>query len=225
MTCLSSSSIPDNRSRCSSGSAAQHAFHCCLAWPINSSTNSSRALTSPCVTWSFHRFLNDQLRPFKGHDPLLLDCQSTGTLLAGVRLGAAAMSTSNFELASPPTEPRERGPWLQHAAAFILFEDARRYALSRLDRGLDDSAKEAAQRAIDDTLYGLMMVIDGVTGALTNEDLAVHLDVAVQLVRRRGQPQEILQRIALREGDGMCMGYHGWVAGDFGAHKVASPKL
>ena len=32
------------------------------------------------------------------------------------------MSTSDFELATPPTGVRQRELWLQHAAGFILFE-------------------------------------------------------------------------------------------------------
>jgi hypothetical protein len=33
-----------------------------------------------------------------------------------------------------------------------------------LDLALDDRANEAALRAIDDALYGVMMIIDGVEG-------------------------------------------------------------
>ena len=36
---------------------------------------------------------------------------------------------------------------------------------------------------------------------------------------------DVVAAIDLREGDGMCMGYHGWREGDFGKHPVAVPKL
>ena len=134
------------------------------------------------------------------------------------------MSTSDFDLALPPTDPRERELWLQHAAGFILFEDARQYARDQLDPGLDDAARQAAHKAIDDTMYGLMMVIDGVTGALTNAELSVTLQVSAQLTRRRVTPDGLVQHLNLAEGDGMCMGYHFWRAGDFGANDVAVRK-
>lgn len=28
----------------------------------------------------------------------------------------------------------------------------------------------------------------------------------------------------LRQGDGMCIGYHGWREGDFGKHPIAVPR-
>lgn len=47
------------------------------------------------------------------------------------------MSTDEHELAPPPADSRARELWLQHAAAFILFEDVRLYALARVDPNLD----------------------------------------------------------------------------------------
>jgi hypothetical protein len=132
------------------------------------------------------------------------------------------MSTSDFELASPPGEPLERQLWLQHAAGFIFFEDARQYALTRIDPTLDDAAKDAARRAIDDALYGVMMIIDGVTGALRGPDLSVELQVLARLVRRVDGRRELVEELALQDGDGMCMGYHAWREGDFGTTPVAT---
>ena len=43
------------------------------------------------------------------------------------------MATWQHELIDPPTESRARELWLQHAAGFIVFEDARRYAMERID--------------------------------------------------------------------------------------------
>jgi hypothetical protein len=128
------------------------------------------------------------------------------------------MSTSEFQLAPPPSEARQRELWLQHAAGFILFEDARNYALERIDAALDDASKEVARRAIDDALYGMMMIIDGTTGALRHADLSVELEVVARI--RHGEA--IIQQLSLRDGDGMCMGYHSWREGDFGAVPVAT---
>lgn len=127
------------------------------------------------------------------------------------------MPTYDHKLASPPTDARGRELWLQHAAGFILFQDARQYAIDRIDPKLSPDARAAALKGIDDAVYGLMMVIDGVTGALRNDQLAVALKVAVQLLERGPSSDEtVVTEVDLAHGDGMCMGYHGWLEGDFG---------
>jgi hypothetical protein len=133
------------------------------------------------------------------------------------------MSTDEYRLTAPPQQARRRELWLQQAAGFILFEDVRRYARDRLDPTVDAATRAAAEHAIDDTLYGLMMVIDGVTGALRNPQNRVELRVTARLVRRADSHEELVEELDLADGDGMCMGYHGWVAGDFGKDPVAVP--
>lgn len=126
------------------------------------------------------------------------------------------MASDEFELAPPPEEPRERHLWLQHAAGFILFEDIRGYAREKVDERLDEVSRDAAFRAIDDALYGLMMLIDGVTGRLHGDGREVRLDVSASLMEHG----KIVERISLSEGDGMCMGFHAWQEGDFGGRAV-----
>jgi hypothetical protein len=128
------------------------------------------------------------------------------------------MSTSDFRLAPTPTSERERELWLQHAAGFILFEDVRAYAIARIDPKLDEVARDAARRAVDDALYGLMQVIDGVSAGLEDGPRRVHLDVSVLLVDS-GKTTSV----RLADGDGMCMGIHGWREGDYGSSPVAGP--
>ncbi len=122
-------------------------------------------------------------------------------------------------LAPPPPAGRTRELWLQHAAGAILFADVRDYAWSRLDPKLDANAREAATRAIDDALYGVMMVADGVTGALANETHRVALNISVRL-EEKGR---VVERLDLADGDGVCMAFHGWKDGDFGATPVLTP--
>ena len=62
-----------------------------------------------------------------------------------------------------------------------------------------------------------MMVIDGVSGAVRDGARALELDVRVRL--REGDA--IVGELPLSEGDGMCMGYHSWLNGDFGDDPVA----
>jgi hypothetical protein len=133
------------------------------------------------------------------------------------------MATWQHELVDPPKEERARELWLQHAAGFILFEDVRRYAREQIDPSVKGKARAAAEKGIDDALYGLMGVIDGVTGRLANEKHAVYLNFVVQLVSRGKSKDRVLQEIDLQHGDGMRMGIHGWIEGDFGKHPVALP--
>lgn len=135
------------------------------------------------------------------------------------------MATWRHELADPPTELRARELWLQHAAGFIFFEDVRRYAMERVDPGLDGEARAAVEKAIDDAVGGLMQVIDGVTGGLSNANQTVYIDFIVRLAARgKSQNDGVISEVDLRHGDGMCMGYHGWLEGDFGKHPVAVPR-
>lgn len=85
------------------------------------------------------------------------------------------MAAFEFNLSEPPSDPRQRELWLQHAIGFILFQDVRDYALQQIDPSLKDGEKSAAIKAINDAVYGLMMVLDGVTGSLSNESRRVNL--------------------------------------------------
>ena len=135
------------------------------------------------------------------------------------------MATHNYQLAGPPESERARELWLQHAVGFIVFEDIRRYALEQIDPQLSPEARQAVQKGIDDAVYGLMMVIDGVTGALSNDSERVELSIVARHVTKdEKQGSDLINELDLARGDGMCMGYHGWLEGDFGADPVATPK-
>jgi hypothetical protein len=127
------------------------------------------------------------------------------------------VAASDYDLASPPLDDRARALWLQHAVGFILFEDVRRHAQERIDPCLDHVAREAAHKAIDDALYGLMMVVDGVTGALGNTTHTVSLDFSVRLAADDVSCETLDLR---QDGDGMCMGFHSWREGNFGVDPI-----
>jgi hypothetical protein len=136
--------------------------------------------------------------------------------------GHRIMATCDFTLAPAPTTERLLELWLQHAAGLIIFEDVRGYALERLGPNLDEKAREVATKAIDDAIYGLMMVLDGVTGSLRNSEYWLGLKTEVYLkVKQTG---EHIASVDLLRGDGMCMGYHRWLAADFGEEPKAIPK-
>ena len=128
------------------------------------------------------------------------------------------MSTSDFILGPLPTSERRRELWLQHAVAFILFEDVRGWAIQRLDPNLDATARWAALQAINDAVYGLIMLIDGVSGGLRNSEYSLHVETKACL--KRTGSGEVTYSLDLNEGDGFCMGYHGWLEGDFGEDPV-----
>lgn len=133
------------------------------------------------------------------------------------------MATWQHELNDPPTDPRARELWLQHSAGFIVFEDIRRYAMERIDPKLPEDVRGAVLKGINDAVYGLMMMMDGVTGSLANSSHAVSIDFIARLVARGDtEDDDVLLEVDLRNGDGMCMGYHGWLEGDFGEHPVVS---
>lgn len=114
------------------------------------------------------------------------------------------MAAFEFNLLEPPNDPRQRELWLQHAIGFILFQDVRDYALQQIDASLKDDEKSAAIKAINDAVYGLMMVLDGVTGSLSNESRRVNLRVFAELVDVK--TDEVVESLDLMDGDGMCRG-------------------
>ena len=126
------------------------------------------------------------------------------------------MTDRSSELADPPREPRALELWLQHAAGFILLRDAREYARQRVDPELSAGARKAALKAIDDTIYGFMMIADGVTGALRSKMESV--SVRVSVVLQRGD--RVVSELDLADGDGACMAFHGWLKGDFGSDPI-----
>jgi hypothetical protein len=130
------------------------------------------------------------------------------------------MASYEFELTPAPTDERGYELWLQHCIGFILFEDVRGYARERIAPDLPPEARAAAEKGIDDALYGLMMVLDGVSGTLANRAEQVKLKVLATHLRG----DEPLGEIDLFEGDGRCMGYHGWLEGDFGDDPIATPR-
>ena len=106
--------------------------------------------------------------------------------------------------------------WLQHAAGFILFEKVRASGLATLEPDAPEDIRKAVGVAIDATIYALMMQIDGVTGGLRSDERELNLTFGVELVEH----DSVVAKFDLREGDGMCMGFHYWVEGDFGDSAV-----
>ena len=124
------------------------------------------------------------------------------------------MATDEYTLSEPPTDPRTRELWLQHAAGFIIFEDARQYAIDEIPDNYSEDQRAAALKAIDDAIYGMMTIIEGMAGELENDKHRVSLQTKVKLQRLEESDTE--EELDLADGDGMCMGFHGWKENDYG---------
>ncbi len=134
------------------------------------------------------------------------------------------MATYEYELGKVPEDLRSKELWLQHTAGLIYFEDARQFAIDKIDDSTDVPTRDKIIEGINNALYGIMMIIDGVSGQIENSEYAVNLETNVNLIRKSGEDAKIVNQISLMEGDGMCMGYHGWLEGDFGEEPVAKKK-
>ena len=133
------------------------------------------------------------------------------------------MATHDYELANPPTDKRELELWLQHAAGKIVFEDARQYAINKIDSKISSKSRDAAIKAIDDAIYGMMMIFDGVAGCLENTKHSVRLETLVTLSKKNESGDTVqIEGVRLSEGDEMCMGYHGWVKNDYGKRALVT---
>lgn len=129
------------------------------------------------------------------------------------------MATYEYSLTEPPTDERDKELWLQHGAGFIIFQDARQYAIDEIPASYNEEQRAIALKAIDDAIYGFMMIIDGVSGCLKNDKFKLSLETKVKLeAKSKNEPVEELD---LAQGDGMCMGYHGWKEDDYGRVRPA----
>ena len=134
------------------------------------------------------------------------------------------MATYEYELDNIPKDARDRELWLQHAAGLIYFEDARQYAINRIDGAEDEKTRANIVEGINDALYGIMMINDGVTGHIENSEYAVNLETKVNLIKKSDSGFEIVDQVKLIESDGMCMAFHGWLEDGFGEVLVATKK-
>jgi hypothetical protein len=121
-----------------------------------------------------------------------------------------------YLLTYPPHDDRSRELWLQHAAGFIIFQDIRKYAIERIPIDIGEEIKEQVIKGIDDAVYGLMMMMDGVSGTLGNDEYLVRIESKILLEKN----EIIIEEISTLEGEGMCMGFHGWKEGDFGNDSI-----
>jgi hypothetical protein len=114
-----------------------------------------------------------------------------------------------------PSDPHAR--WVQAANTFgrHLMAAARDYAFGRIPESAPPEVREAAEKAALDAIYGVMMLLDGVANAKMDKSHRVEYALFAR-VRKANQPDPVEQFELAPDGDGLCMGYHGWVAGHSG---------
>jgi hypothetical protein len=117
-------------------------------------------------------------------------------------------------LSAMPEDARARELWMQHGAGYILFQDMRQFAIDRIPKELDEAHRALVIKGIDDAVYGMMMILDGVTGSVWNKQQ--RLSVAGKIVLENRKTKQVIEELAFPDGDGMCLGYHDWMEGKFG---------
>ncbi|WP_143448515.1 hypothetical protein [Kineosporia sp. A_224] len=117
-------------------------------------------------------------------------------------------------LSEVPDEARSRELWMQHAIGYVLMAQMREYAVARIPQDASIEARQLAMRVLDHALFGLMEICDGFNGPLRSPTHEFSVDLVGTL--RRSDDETVVARQTLFDGDGACMGVHGWLDGDFG---------
>jgi len=113
------------------------------------------------------------------------------------------------------SDPHAR--WIQVGNTFgrHVMASSRDYAFERIPKSVSTEVREIAARAVLDAIYGMMMLLDGVAEAKIDESHRAEYVLSAR-IRNTERDQPIEQFELAPEGDGLCMGFHGWAAGDFG---------
>lgn len=112
-----------------------------------------------------------------------------------------------------PHEPNRR--WVAAGDAFgaHLVVAAVDYAMTRIPSGVEPVARELAAKAARDAVYGAMTLLDGVAACDLGPDTRAEY-VLLSRVRSRSSGGVLEQFELAPDGDGLCMGFHGWGAGE-----------
>jgi hypothetical protein len=121
---------------------------------------------------------------------------------------------SEFNIGEVPEDEHSRLVHLSNAFGKLLFETVRTPARGRTLL-LDDFARAPVEELLDKQLYGVIQILDGVTYPIRNEDVEVEFVLSARL--RRRENQEVIAQVELGpNGEGLRMGYAGWLEDDFG---------
>ena len=96
-----------------------------------------------------------------------------------------------------------------------LMAASREYALGRIPKSATPKERELAEKAALDAIYGVMMLLDGVSESRIDKDHVAGY-VLFSRIFASGQSEPVEELELAPDGDGLCMGFHGWVTNDFG---------
>ena len=113
-----------------------------------------------------------------------------------------------------PTEPHAR--WIRAGNTFGRHVIAAlEYAKKNIPPGVSSEERAIAEKAAADVVRALMALFDGVTKSDIDPGHVAGYVLQMQVLRR-GEPQPVEVFELAPVGDGLGMGFAGWVEGDFG---------
>lgn len=113
-----------------------------------------------------------------------------------------------------PTDEHARWIKMGHFFGKTLMENVKGYAKEKITSNCSVEERLAAEKAISDTLYGFMMLLDGVIDSSIDKDHGVEFALIARVFDQN--TREYLEEIELApDGDGLCMGIHMWEDGEF----------
>lgn len=111
------------------------------------------------------------------------------------------------------TDTHER--WIDAANIFgaQLFTTAREEQISNLSESLTERERTIAVESIDNTLYAVLMMLDGVADLKLDSKHSTEYSL---MQRVFDEESKLVSEIELApNGDGLCMGFHDWKANEF----------
>lgn len=124
------------------------------------------------------------------------------------------MSPSRIELGQVSEDAHARLIYVSNVFGRVYFRAARDPFRDRV-RSLPPPLRPEMEELLDGALYAVLQVLDGVTDHVGNDNLKVEFVLSARL--RDKANRSVVDEIELGpNGEGLCMGFHGWVEGDFG---------
>ena len=122
---------------------------------------------------------------------------------------------NEFDMGPLPEDAHARLIHLSNVFGRVLFDSVRNPAMDRA-RAMPEAVAREAETLVDDVLYAVIQILDGVARPIGNDRLDMQLVLSARL--RHKASRDVTELIELGpNGEGLCMGFAGWVDGDFGS--------
>jgi hypothetical protein len=127
---------------------------------------------------------------------------------------------TGFDVGPIPEDAHARLIHLSNAFGRLLFETVRA-STREAATSIPDTRQTQLDELLDAQLYAVLQLIDGVTVPIGNDRIRVEFVLKARL--RERENDKVIEEVELGpDGEGLCMGYHGWVDGDFGGRARAA---